>query len=47
MNKNYNVLVTSCGGDIGQSIGKILKDLKLCNFLVWDISSKNAAKFIF
>tara|TARA_B110000003_G_scaffold126842_1_gene128930 strand:- start:16002 stop:16949 length:948 start_codon:yes stop_codon:yes gene_type:complete len=46
MNKNYNVLVTSCGGDIGQSIGKILKDLNCVTF-GWDISSKNAAKFIF
>lgn len=46
MNKNYNVLVTSCGGDIGQSIGKILKDLNCVTF-GWDISSNNAAKFIF
>ena len=46
MNNNYNVLVTSCGGDIGQSIGKILKDLNCITF-GWDISSNNAAKFIF
>ena len=46
MNKKYNVLVTSCGGDIGQSIGKILKDLNCLTF-GWDISSNNAAKFIF
>ena len=46
MNKKYNVLVTSCGGDIGQSIGKILKDLN-CKTFGWDISSNNAAKFIF
>ena len=30
MNKKYNVLVTSCGGDIGQSIGKIGK---ICRYL--------------
>ena len=46
MNKKYNVLVTSCGGDIGLSIGKILKDLN-CKTFGWDISSKNAANFIF
>lgn len=46
INKKYNVLVTSCGGDIGQSIGKILKDLNCITF-GWDISSNNAAKFIF
>ena len=46
MNKKYNILVTSCGGDIGQSIGKILKDLN-CSTFGWDISKKNAAKFVF
>ncbi|BDS14368.1 ATP-grasp domain-containing protein [Aureispira anguillae] len=43
---NKNVLVTSCGGDIGQSIGKILKALN-CTTFGLDISDKNAAKFIF
>jgi carbamoyl-phosphate synthase large subunit len=46
MKEKYNILVTSCGGDIGQSIGKILKDLGHKTF-GWDISSNNAAKFIF
>ena len=46
MNKRYNVLVTSCGGDIGQSIGKILKNLN-CLAFGWDISSNNASKFIY
>jgi carbamoyl-phosphate synthase large subunit len=46
MKKNYNVLVTSCGGDIGQSVGKILKKIG-CNTFGLDISPNNAAKFIF
>ena len=46
MNEKYNILVTSCGGDIGQSIGKILKTQKHKTF-GWDISSNTAAKFIF
>jgi carbamoyl-phosphate synthase large subunit len=48
MSKLVNVLITGCGGDIGQSIGKILNE---CNFVKnlsgCDISDKNAAKFIF
>ena len=47
MNK-INVLVTGCGGDIGQSIGKILLESDLIADLHGlDISDKNAAKFIF
>jgi carbamoyl-phosphate synthase large subunit len=46
MKEKYNVLVTSCGGDIGQSIGKILNELGWNTFGL-DISSKNAAKFIY
>lgn len=43
-----NILVTGCGGDIGQSIGKILNEYTLVNNLYGcDISDKNAAKFIF
>lgn len=43
-----NVLVTGCGGDIGQSIGKILNESDLINNLYGcDISDRNAAKFIF
>lgn len=43
-----NILVTGCGGDIGQSIGKILNEYNLVNNLYGcDISDKNAAKFIF
>jgi carbamoyl-phosphate synthase large subunit len=43
-----NILVTGCGGDIGQSLGKILNKSKLVNNLFGcDISEKNAGKFIF
>ncbi len=43
-----NILVTGCGGDIGQSIGKILNEYSLVNNLYGcDISDKNAAKFIY
>lgn len=45
---NKNILVTGCGGDIGQSIGKILNESELVNNLYGcDISNKNAGKFIF
>jgi carbamoyl-phosphate synthase large subunit len=48
MNKAANILVTGCGGDIGQSIGKILKESALVNELHGcDISDKNAGKFIY
>jgi carbamoyl-phosphate synthase large subunit len=43
-----NLLVTGCGGDIGQSIGKILNENDLVTHLYGcDISSNNAGKFIF
>jgi len=43
-----NILVTGCGGDIGQSIGKILIKSALVNELYGcDISDKNAGKFIY
>ena len=43
-----NVLVTGCGGDIGQSIGKILNKSAFVNELYGcDISDKNAGKFIY
>lgn len=48
MNGKINVLVTGCGGDIGQSVGKILNEFDFINMLYGcDISDKNAAKFIF
>lgn len=44
----YNILVTGCGGDIGQSIGKILNDSIYVNHLYGcDVSDENAGKFIF
>lgn len=43
-----NILVTGCGGDIGQSVGKILNEYSIVNNLYGcDISDKNAAKFIY
>ena len=46
--ESFNILVTGCGGDIGQSIGKILVNSKYTNKLYGiDISDKNPAKFIF
>jgi carbamoyl-phosphate synthase large subunit len=48
MNKRLNILVTGCGGDIGQSLGKILfKSTYTKNLFGIDISDKNAAQFIF
>ncbi|MEQ9581047.1 MAG: hypothetical protein RIM68_02650 [Arenibacter sp.] len=48
MNKTLNILVTGCGGDIGQSIGKILvKSNYTKNLFGIDISDKNAAQFIY
>lgn len=46
--ENINILVTGCGGDIGQSVGKILVELTSQDKL-WgcDISEKNAAQFIY
>lgn len=46
MEKKLNILVTSCGGDIGQSVGKILKEIGHTSFGL-DISENNAAQFIF
>lgn len=42
-----NILVTGCGGDIGQSIGKVLNNKNSGHLFGCDISSKNAGKFIF
>ena len=43
-----NILVTSCGGDIGQSIGKILREINFCNLCVGqDINEKTPSKFIY
>lgn len=48
MNESLNILVTGCGGDIGQSIGKILsKSVYTKNLYGIDISDKNAGQFIF
>lgn len=48
MNKALNILVTGCGGDIGQSLGKILLKSKFTkNLFGVDISDKNASQFIF
>jgi len=48
MNKALNILVTGCGGDIGQSIGKILlKSFYVKNLFGIDICDKNAAQFIY
>lgn len=43
MNKSINVLVTGCGGDIGQSVVKILKEKEFINKIVGcDIHNKHA-----
>jgi carbamoyl-phosphate synthase large subunit len=43
-----NILVTGCGGDIGQSIGKILKEFSHCELLIGcDMSDENPAHFIY
>ena len=48
MKQKYNILVTGCGGDIGQSIGKILKSHPMFNRVIGcDISDEHAGKFIF
>ncbi len=48
MGNKINILITGCGGDIGQSIGKILNESDYVNNLYGrDISDKNAAQFIF
>ena len=48
MNKALNILVTGCGGDIGQSLGKILSQSRYTkNLFGIDISDKNAGQFIY
>jgi len=48
MKEGLNILVTGCGGDIGQSIGKILlKSVYTNNLFGIDISDKNPAQFIY
>ena len=48
MKNSLNILVTGCGGDIGQSLGKILlKSTYTNNLFGIDISDKNAAQFIY
>jgi carbamoyl-phosphate synthase large subunit len=48
MNTALNILVTGCGGDIGQSLGKILLKSKYTKKLFGiDISDRNAAQFIY
>jgi len=48
MNTKLNILVTGCGGDIGQSIGKILLESSFTkNLFGIDISEKTAAQFIY
>ena len=48
MNKALNILVTGGGGDIGQSIGKILTKSKYTkNLFGIDISDKNAGQIIY
>lgn len=49
MNNKLNVLITGCGGDIGQSIGKILKSKPNWFSVVLgaDIHEEHAGKFIF
>ncbi len=43
-----NILVTGCGGDIGQSVGKILNNSINIDYLIGcDISNQNAGKFIY
>ena len=46
--KKYNIVVTGCGGDIGQSIGKILKESPLFEKVIGaDVTDEHAGKFIF
>lgn len=48
MKNKVNILVTGCGGDIGQSVGKILNESECVgNLYGCDISDKNAAQFIY
>lgn len=44
----YNILITGCGGDIGQSIGKVLKENPMFNRVIGcDMNLDNAGVFIF
>ena len=46
--RKYNIVVTGCGGDIGQSIGKILKESPLFEKVIGaDVTDEHAGKFIF
>lgn len=48
MKSQVNILVTGCGGDIGQSIGKILKGSSLINKTIGcDLSDEHAGRFIY
>lgn len=48
MNPTYNILVTGCGGDIGQSIGKILKSSTLFSKVIGcDMTDEHASIFIY
>lgn len=48
MSRRYNVLVTGCGGDIGQSVGKILKSSPMFQSVIGcDMNEDHAGKFIF
>jgi len=48
MTKKINILVSGCGGDIGQSIGKILlKESLVENLYGIDMTDKNAGQFIY
>jgi carbamoyl-phosphate synthase large subunit len=48
MDKKLNVLVTGCGGDIGQSIGKILKEQDIFNAVLGaDLTRNHAGIIIF
>jgi carbamoyl-phosphate synthase large subunit len=48
MKSTFNIIITGCGGDIGQSIAKILKSNKMFDKVIGcDMSLDNASKFIF
>jgi len=48
MKNKFNFLVTGCGGDIGQSIGKILNEYSIVKSLYGiDINNKNVGQFIY
>ena len=48
MKRKMKILVSGCGGDIGQSVGKILGESSYVSSLFGcDISDKNAARFIY